>query len=331
MPKVKTSIKVIWSTDTIGKIMPLGVKCRGNCRKIHEDITKNCPGCKTYMREYGRKNKNKKSKRAAERYLSDSERIKEKSNKRYQEKKDTILEQMKEYRERRCDYIRDRETSKANTREGKYLKIIANAEERKRIVEMTKDEIMNMTDLPCVYCGKETIDGVKRNGIDRMDNSVGYTLSNCAPCCEICNYMKQSLDPHTFVERCAQISTGHDGIGLVTEYWVDTNFMSFAKYKAKVIREGGSFELTKEEYEYLRQQTCIYCRRPTTETHHNGIDRIDSSIGYIRSNCVTCCGGCNIAKGKKTPGEFIDQCKIIAGRKHDFPEMPRYIYIWGRV
>lgn len=76
---------------------------------------------------------------------------------------------------------------------------------------------------------------------------------------------------------------------------------------------------------------CMYCRRPTTETHHNGIDRIDSNIGYITSNCVTCCGGCNIAKGKKTPDEFIDQCKIIAGREHDFPNIPRYIYIWGRV
>ena len=104
MPKVNTSRKVVWSYDMLEKPMPLGVKCRGNCRKIHEDITKNCPDCKAYMREYGLKNKNRKSKRAAERYLSDSERIKEKSNKRYQEKKDTILEQMKEYRERRYDY-----------------------------------------------------------------------------------------------------------------------------------------------------------------------------------------------------------------------------------
>ena len=331
MPKVNTSRKVVWSYDILEKPMPLGVKCRGRCRKLHEDITKNCPDCKAYSRDYNRKNKDRISKRASERYTRDIERLRDKSNKRYYEKKEGILEQQKEYYERRYDYIRDRETAKANTREGKYFKIVTNAEERKRIVEMTKDEIMNMTDLPCVYCGKETIDGVKRNGIDRMDNSVGYTLSNCMPCCEVCNYMKQSLDPHTFVERCSQISLGYGGIGLVTEYWVDINFMSFAKYRAKTIRESGSFELTKEEYEYLRQQTCMYCRRPTTETHHNGIDRIDSSIGYIRSNCVTCCGGCNIAKGKKTPDEFIDQCKIIAGREHKFPEIPRYIYIWGRV
>lgn len=330
MPKVKTSIKVVWSSDTIGKIMPFGVKCRGRCRKIHEDITKNCPDCKAYSRDYGQKNKEKISKRNAEKYIANPERVKEKSSKRYQKKKEEILEQMKEYYERRYDYIRNRDYAKANTREGKYLKIMKNAEERSRVVEMTKEEIMDMTDLPCAYCGKETIDGVKRNGIDRMNNSIGYTLENCMSCCEICNFMKQSLDPHTFVERCAQISTGHDDICLVTEYWVDTNLMSFAKYKAKSIRDGTSFELTKEEYEHLRQQSCMYCRRPTTKKHHNGIDRIDSSIGYILSNCVTCCGGCNIAKGKKTPDEFIDQCKIIADREHDFPEIPRYIYIWGR-
>jgi hypothetical protein len=335
MPKIKKSGKVVWSSDTIEKTMPLGVKCRGNCRKIHEDITKNCPNCKTYKREYlleyGRKNKEKISKRNAEKYIANMEKIKERSTKRYQERKEEILEQIKEYREKNYDEIRERDCARANTREGKYLKIIQNAKGRGRIVEMTKDEIMNMTDLPCVYCNKETIDGVKRNGIDRMDNSIGYILENCVPCCEICNYMKQSLDPNTFVERCSQISSVHGGIGVDTEYWVDTNFMSFAKYKRRTIKDGTSFELTKEEYEYLRQQSCMYCRRPTTKMHHNGIDRLDSSIGYIRSNCVTCCGGCNIAKGKKTPEEFIDQCKIIADREHHFPDIPRYIYIWGRV
>jgi hypothetical protein len=329
MPKVNTSRKVVWSYDMLEKPMPFGVKCRGNCRKIHEDITKNCPDCKAYMREHNRKNKVRLSKRAAERYANDVERLREKSNQRYYEKKDEILGQQKEYYERRHDYIRNRDNTRANTREGKYLKIIANAEERKRIVEMTKDEIMNMTDLPCVFCGTETIDGVKRNGIDRMNNSMGYILSNCVSCCEICNYMKQSLDPHTFVERCGQISLVYGGVGNITEYWVDVNFMSFTKYKGRGIREGKSFELTEEEYEYLRQQTCVYCRRPTTKTHHNGIDRIDSSIGYIRDNCLTCCSGCNIAKGKNTPEEFIDQCKIIAGRTHNFPDIPRYIYIWG--
>ena len=329
MPKVNTIKKVVWSSSTIEKIMPLGVKCGGNCRKIHEDITKNCSDCKAYMREYSRKNKDRISKRKAEKYIANPERVKEQSAKRYKEKKDEILEQQKEYYERRHDYICNRECAKANTREGKYLKIIGNAEERKRIVEMTKDEIMDITDLPCVYCGKETIDGVKRNGIDRMDNSVGYVLSNCVPCCEICNYMKQSLDPHTFVERCGQISLTHDGPGRNTDAWSEVGKRTFIKYRNQMIKEGKMFELTNEEFEYLRQQSCMYCRRPTTKTHHNGIDRIDSSIGYIRDNCVTCCGGCNIAKGKKTPEEFIEQCKIIADREHNFPEIPRYIYIWG--
>lgn len=335
MPKLKKSRKVVWSSSTIEKIMPLGVKCKGRCRKTHEDITKKCPDCKAYKRkylqDYNRKNKERISKQKADKYIANPERIKEQSNQRYHEKKEEILEQQKEYREQRYDYIRDRENTKANTREGKYLKIIRNAKERKRIIKMTKDEIMDMTDLPCVYCGKETIDGVKRNGIDRMDNSIGYILSNCVPCCEICNYMKQSLDSRTFVERCGQISLMYGGTGMITDYWIDTNFMSFAKYRGRTIREGMSFELMKEEYEYLRQQPCVYCHRPTTKMHHNGIDRIDSSIGYIRSNCVTCCGGCNVAKGKKNPEEFIDQCKIIAGREHNFPEIPRYIYIWGRV
>lgn len=33
----------------------------------------------------------------------------------------------------------------------------------------------------------------KYNGVDRVDNSVGYTLENSVPCCKICNNSKSTL------------------------------------------------------------------------------------------------------------------------------------------
>ena len=38
----------------------------------------------------------------------------------------------------------------------------------------------------------------------------------------------------------------------------------------------------------------------------NGIDRIDSKIGYIDGNVVTCCKHCNFAKDALTQKEFKD-------------------------
>ena len=57
------------------------------------------------------------------------------------------------------------------------------------------------------------------NGIDRMDNAVGYLPANVVPCCKDCNFMKKALDAHTFVERCRQVSAAHGGPGEPCESW----------------------------------------------------------------------------------------------------------------
>ncbi|MDQ1146594.1 hypothetical protein QE429_003421 [Bacillus sp. SORGH_AS 510] len=40
--------------------------------------------------------------------------------------------------------------------------------------------------------------------------------------------------------------------------------------------------------------------------YHNGIDRIDSSKGYVNGNVVPCCKYCNMAKGDRMNDEFFD-------------------------
>jgi hypothetical protein len=38
---------------------------------------------------------------------------------------------------------------------------------------------------------------------------------------------------------------------------------------------------------------------------YNGIDRIDSSIGYVEGNIVPCCKACNMAKNTMGQDEFM--------------------------
>lgn len=46
-------------------------------------------------------------------------------------------------------------------------------------------------------------------GIDRTDNSTGYILENCIPCCDICNYMKNDLSKDKFIYKISKIYKKH--------------------------------------------------------------------------------------------------------------------------
>ena len=87
--------------------------------------------------------------------------------------------------------------------------------------------------------------------------------------------------------------------------------LSSMKRSAK--HRGYTWQLTKEQFSTLTQQTCYYCgMEPSQCGHHsshgdhiyNGLDRVDNSKDYTIDNVVPCCGDCNRAKGTKTTEEF---------------------------
>ena len=45
----------------------------------------------------------------------------------------------------------------------------------------------------------------KYNGIDRVDNSIGYIPSNCVPCCKICNNSKSTLTEDEWLDWVKRI------------------------------------------------------------------------------------------------------------------------------
>lgn len=44
------------------------------------------------------------------------------------------------------------------------------------------------------------------NGIDRVNNDLGYTKINCVPCCTICNYAKRDMSYEDFIRYLHRIS-----------------------------------------------------------------------------------------------------------------------------
>lgn len=91
----------------------------------------------------------------------------------------------------------------------------------------------------------------------------------------------------------------------------------FRQYKKRGLQSGKGFSLTKEQFIKLISGNCAYCNAPptncckiktklqTVELQYNGIDRIDSSLGYSIDNCVSCCIRCNVAKNDMTIEEFL--------------------------
>lgn len=74
------------------------------------------------------------------------------------------------------------------------------AEQRGYNFELTIEEFRHLTGSNCFYCNKEPQQKKKSkysqylyNGIDRVDNTKGYTLDNTVSCCMDCNSKKAGV------------------------------------------------------------------------------------------------------------------------------------------
>ena len=88
-----------------------------------------------------------------------------------------------------------------------YASYRASARDRNLSFEITKDQFFSLTDSNCFYCNskpssvrknKNDSGDYQYNGIDRIDNTKGYTLDNVVTCCKICNYAKNALSVNEF-------------------------------------------------------------------------------------------------------------------------------------
>ncbi len=85
------------------------------------------------------------------------------------------------------------------------------AAERKNIeFSLTRQEFKDFIDANCFYCSSVpstyrkpsngNYGGYTYNGIDRVNNSLGYTKDNCVTCCEVCNKSKRDMTIVKFKE-----------------------------------------------------------------------------------------------------------------------------------
>lgn len=104
----------------------------------------------------------------------------------------------------RADYYReahlknrDKRNEMARARVRNYIKkpeyvykvYRQNAEKRLLEFQLSYSEFLEYWQLPCSYCEGE----IATIGLDRIDNTQGYSKENVSPCCVVCNRMKRDL------------------------------------------------------------------------------------------------------------------------------------------
>jgi hypothetical protein len=85
-------------------------------------------------------------------------------------------------------------------------------------------------------------------------------------------------------------------------------------YRRNALLRKIDFELTDDQFRKIILSPCHYCDSEWSNEvrlkydfrmRYNGIDRLDSQLGYVLENCVPCCKICNRAKGDLSVKDFL--------------------------
>lgn len=101
--------------------------------------------------------------------------------------------------------------------------------------------------------------------------------------------------------------------------WTKSIRVQHLRYIKSAVKRGIEWRLSPEEFIVITKKDCTYCgavpriyeskpnygKGRTVKTLMNGIDRLDSSLGYVTGNVVPCCGTCNKMKMAMDESLFI--------------------------
>ena len=160
---------------------------------------------KQYRKQYYQENREKILEQQKQYQQTNREKKAEYDKQRYQTNKEKIVEQKKQYyqnnKEKRLEYDKQR----YQTPMGRARKLVNghNQEDKKcnrGECSLTALWVRNyIFPFKCVYCGESDW---HKLGCDRKDNSLPHTPSNVVPCCEACNKKRGRKLFEEFVAEC---------------------------------------------------------------------------------------------------------------------------------
>jgi len=104
-----------------------------------------------------------------------------------------------------------------------YNTYVQNARLRHLSFDLSKEEFKQLTIQNCFYCGaspshstsyKKNNGQYIYNGVDRKDNSKGYTIENSVPACTFCNLTKKNTDFENFINWIRRVYENTKGVSI---------------------------------------------------------------------------------------------------------------------
>lgn len=209
-----------------------------------------------------------------------------------------------------------------------YKSYVSGAQKRDYIMNLDFEYFKTLVVMPCYYCLHITEN--ETNGIDRLNNDIGYEKENCVPCCETCNMMKHYFHPQFFIEICRIISKKvvprKNFYKDWQEYYGRTNYKNYTNYKKETeSKRNIKVNINQEDWDVLTRQPCYLCSYQ--DAKGIGLDRVDNTQrSYELDNVEPCCGTCNDIKNNFPLEIITEKAKIISDIWKDtviFESIPR--------
>lgn len=157
-----------------------------------------------------------------------------------------------------------------------------------------------------IYNDRKVIRFVDKTPQTKNKRKSGFTYNFIVECLKCKKQIKTSFHKLlTFGCRSCNLQHEHKD---AQEKWKTEYNSVYSSYRIRSQQNLLEFSLTKEEFYSIITKSCAYCGIKSSNVSrgisYNGIDRIDSNLGYIFSNCAPCCKICNFAKSNLTIEEF---------------------------
>ena len=170
------------------------------------------------------------------------------------------------------------------------------------------------------------IEGQKFNRLTVLIEDFGRNQNKLVMCKCSCDCGKivtisrsRLMSGHTKSCGCLNIKKSTDRINtyrdsFYSKYDYTNGVLSsvYQYYKRNAKRRSIEFDISKDSFINKLDNKCKYCgvsnsmskETPSGIVRYNGVDRVNSSIGYTETNTVPCCKHCNTAKASMDIAEF---------------------------
>ena len=129
----------------------------------------------------------------------------------------TPKHKVKEYSARAYKSLKQNKQKWTEYKEKRYRSVtyrwnahVQNAKNRGLANELTKEEWLKLTQEDCYYCHCTSNYGF--SGVDRVDNTHGYTTENTVSCCGQCNWEKGTKTEREWFDKMLRVLAIHNKI-----------------------------------------------------------------------------------------------------------------------